>query len=176
MNTLARFLFLSTLLLSAAQAEQPFFEEFAPSLLVVDVTSAEDTGIGDGHTYWYLLEANVRKVIAGGVSEKTIKFAIFATPGGNRVFPKQLATLIDIEGSRRHESLGVRYEALGIQRIDPIVCFGITPQEMFPDDMRFRATVTIDSYFGRGDACYRAESLVGPENIADASASGTWCP
>lgn len=176
MRELARIALFSTLLPSAVQAEQPFFEEFAPSLLVVDVTSVEDTGIGDGHAYWYLLDADVRKVIAGEVSQETIRFAVLATPGHDWVYPKQIVTLIDIEGSGRDESLGVRYEALALQRIDPIVCFTFEPQEMFPNDRRFMATVTVDSYLGSRDACYRSESLVGRENIADASASGSWCP
>ena len=159
--------------LAIAFAQTSVYEEGDPVLVVVDVTGVK-RGSGDGHAYWHLYEANVREVIAGELAQPKIEFEMLTVPGGDRVFQKQLALLFDKGETPVGQPSNARFEAHSIQRVEPILCFLVELEKLFPNDPRFKATITNESIYD--ETCYRSLSIVSPESMADATYTNFRCP
>ena len=160
MNVLSNIAFSIAFLCSSALAEQPLFADEDPVLLAVTVTEFTKTYAVDGDAMWFIYEANVNSVVAGNFTATEVKFALLDVPGIPRNTVDQFVTLLDVEGSPLGDGLKIRYMAVEINKIEETVCFTISPAEVFPDDPRFKETVTVDSPGVVNNDCYKSETVL----------------
>ena len=160
MKVLSNIALAITFLCSSALASLPSFADEDPVLLAVTVTEFTNTHAVDGDAMWFIYEADIKTVVAGDFTETEVKFALLDVPGILRNTADQFVTLLNIEGSPLGDGLKTRYMAIEIKAIEEFVCFTFSPAKMFPDDPRFKKTVTVETPGVVNNYCYRSETVL----------------